>query len=237
MAFFNYPFHVTKDTPAIASEVQTNFDQLLAWVLANLIQKDGTVAMTCCHLMAVQDRVGDALRLARQWRSFVAGAQTHFAAVEWDILIAELMLLSGQRHGAQRSLAQALALAAPAGLVRRFLDAREPVATLLRQMAHAHGGDGVPSSYAAQLVARLDPVCEDTVQSEDNDIAICGRITSREVEILARVAEGLPNRQIGDQLGLTEGTVKWYLQQVYDKLGIRNRKQAVGRAQRLGILT
>ena len=46
MAFFNFPFHVTKDKPAMAVEVQTNFDELLAWVLANLVQKDGTVSMT-----------------------------------------------------------------------------------------------------------------------------------------------------------------------------------------------
>lgn len=46
MATFNYPFHVTKDTPAIALEVQSNFDQLLAWVLTNLVQADGSIAMT-----------------------------------------------------------------------------------------------------------------------------------------------------------------------------------------------
>jgi LuxR family maltose regulon positive regulatory protein len=44
------------------------------------------------------------------------------------------------------------------------------------------------------------------------------------------------NRQIGEQLGLTEGTVKWYLQQVYDKVGIRNRKQVVARARKLGLI-
>jgi microcystin-dependent protein len=46
MASFNYPATIDKDTPAVASEVQTNFDDLLAWVLANLIQRDGSVVMT-----------------------------------------------------------------------------------------------------------------------------------------------------------------------------------------------
>jgi len=45
MAFFNFPFHITKDTAAVANEVQTNFDQFLSWVLSNVIQKDGSVAM------------------------------------------------------------------------------------------------------------------------------------------------------------------------------------------------
>lgn len=197
----------------------------------------GAVALACCSLMAVDDRLGDALRVARRWRSFVAAAQAHYAVVEWDVLIAELMLLSGQRLGAQRALSQALVHAEPANLIRRFIDAREPVATLLRQMVLADGGvDIAGNSFAAQIVARLDPAPEDDTHEDDDEIAICGRITNREVEILLRVAAGLPNRQIGDQLGLTEGTVKWYLQQIYDKLGIRNRKQVVARAQRLGII-
>lgn len=45
MAFFNFPFHIAKDKPAVAVEVQTNFDELRTWILDNLIQKDGSVAM------------------------------------------------------------------------------------------------------------------------------------------------------------------------------------------------
>jgi len=46
MASFSYPGTIDANTPAVASEVQTNFDSLLAWVLANLVQADGSVAMT-----------------------------------------------------------------------------------------------------------------------------------------------------------------------------------------------
>ena len=44
------------------------------------------------------------------------------------------------------------------------------------------------------------------------------------------------NRDIADRLGLTEGTVKWYLQQIYDKLGVRKRSLAVDKARRFGII-
>ena len=94
----------------------------------------------------------------------------------------------------------------------------------------------VSGAFAAQLSGRLNPEPTGNGACADEDLAIFGRITNREVEILSMVAGGMPNRQIGDQLGLTEGTVKWYLQQIYDKLGIRNRKLAVNRAQRLGVI-
>jgi len=72
---------------------------------------------------------------------------------------------------------------------------------------------------------------------EDEDgVAICGKMSGREIEILTLASNGMLNRQIGEKLGLTEGTVKWYLQQVFDKVGIRNRKQAVARARRLGLI-
>jgi len=59
---------------------------------------------------------------------------------------------------------------------------------------------------------------------------------NREIDILRMVGGGLRNREIGDRLGLTEGTVKWYMQQIYDKLGVRRRPQAVTRARQLGVL-
>ena len=61
--------------------------------------------------------------------------------------------------------------------------------------------------------------------------------THREVEVLQLISDGLVNREIGERLGLTEGTVKWYMQQIYDKLGVRRRPQAVLRARQFGILT
>ena len=46
MTGFNYPNDITKDTPAIAAEVQGNFDAVLQFILDNMIQRDGTVTMT-----------------------------------------------------------------------------------------------------------------------------------------------------------------------------------------------
>lgn len=195
---------------------------------------DCIVAQANCRLMAADDRFGEAMVLARQWRSFVTSAQAVYAAVEWDILLAELQLLSGERLAARRALGQALEKAAPAQLFRRFLDEGEPISGLLHQMAQS---DGEPSPFLAELVSHLEPAATtEEIEDEQDDLAICGKINGREVEILTLVGSGMLNRQIGEQLGLTEGTVKWYLQQVYDKVGIRNRKLVVSRLRRLGLI-
>lgn len=199
---------------------------------------DSTVALANCRLLAADDRFGDALAMARHWRSFVTAAQAAQHAVEWGIMVAELLALSGDRLAAQRALQQALDRAVPGRFIRRFVDAGEPVGGILRQMIVSEGAvDKVSESLLAEIVDCFEPVETETDdEGDEDDIAICGRITSREIEILTLAGAGLLNRQIGDQLGLTEGTVKWYLQQVYDKVGIRNRKKAVVRVRRLGLI-
>jgi DNA-binding CsgD family transcriptional regulator len=52
-------------------------------------------------------------------------------------------------------------------------------------------------------------------------------MTKREAEVVRLAVEGLSNREIGQQLGLTEHTVKNYLFRVFDKLGVSNRVELV----------
>jgi two-component system, NarL family, nitrate/nitrite response regulator NarL len=61
-------------------------------------------------------------------------------------------------------------------------------------------------------------------------------LTRREYEILRHVAMGRTNPEIATALGLTRNTVKTYLQRTLEKLGARNRVEALARANQLGIL-
>lgn len=61
-------------------------------------------------------------------------------------------------------------------------------------------------------------------------------LTRRELDVLTLLAEGLSNQEIAASLVMEMGTVKWYNTQIYDKLQVKNRKQAVTRALTLGIL-
>jgi DNA-binding NarL/FixJ family response regulator len=61
-------------------------------------------------------------------------------------------------------------------------------------------------------------------------------LTARQREILPLLAEGMPNKQIASTLGVTEGTVKQHLKDLFKRLGAGNRIQAVKEARRLGLL-
>lgn len=61
-------------------------------------------------------------------------------------------------------------------------------------------------------------------------------LSPRQTEVIELMAEGMTNSEIGAQLGVTERTVKAYAQELYDRLGVRNRAGAVAEAARHGLL-
>jgi DNA-binding NarL/FixJ family response regulator len=61
-------------------------------------------------------------------------------------------------------------------------------------------------------------------------------LTEREVEVLRRIAEGDRNRDIGEHLGIAEDTVKVHVKRIMDKLGAKDRTQAVAIGIRRGVI-
>jgi DNA-binding CsgD family transcriptional regulator len=62
------------------------------------------------------------------------------------------------------------------------------------------------------------------------------QLTSRELQILRLVAQGASNRQVGEQLWLSDQTIKFHLAQVYRKLRVPGRHEAAARLQEAGLL-
>lgn len=71
---------------------------------------------------------------------------------------------------------------------------------------------------------------------ETRDRAPRSSLTPRELEVLQLVAGGASNREIGEELMLSEATVKSHLVHIYDKLGARSRTSAVASAREQGVL-
>ncbi len=61
-------------------------------------------------------------------------------------------------------------------------------------------------------------------------------LTERELDVLRALSEGLSNREIAERLVITEGTVKNHVSNLIAKLGVRDRTQAILKAQELGLI-
>lgn len=177
-------------------------------------------------------------KVAKRWLDFVRRNGAIRSAVIFELLLAEISVLSGNRSEARRSVRAAVELAERGGWVSPFIDEGEMIASLLVE-SYSSGPtlDTPVDKFAAKLSSLLKGGgAENGEDGEEEDYGLGSGLTDREVQILTMVNGGLRNREIGDRLGLTEGTVKWYMQQIYDKLGVRRRPQAVTRARQLGIL-
>jgi DNA-binding NarL/FixJ family response regulator len=64
---------------------------------------------------------------------------------------------------------------------------------------------------------------ETTVRRENAQAKAARELTRRELDIVRMVVTGARNREIGEKLGISEGTVKMHLHSIYEKLGIGGR--------------
>lgn len=94
-------------------------------------------------------------------------------------------------------------------------------------------------SYTALVRSQVEPSTPSaplSLESSDSQPPFAESLTKRELEVLALVAEGLTNREIAQKLIITPGTAKVHISNIYGKLSVKRRVQAVAKAQELGIL-
>jgi len=99
--------------------------------------------------------------------------------------------------------------------------------------AAARGESFLQPSIAAKVVAEFARL---TTKRSPPAQALIDPLSDREQEILALIATGATNREIGNQLFLAEGTVKNHVTNVLGKLGVRDRTQAALKAREMGLI-
>jgi len=156
------------------------------------------------------------------------------AVIEWLALQALAHKALGNTTQAMAALERAIVLAEPEGYVRVFVDEGEPMAQLLRLTA-----DHRPptAAYARKLLDAFSTASVDTNSISRVEIRDPkSEISERELEVLRLIAEGHSNQEIADRLVVALSTVKTHVNNLYSKLDVTNRVQAVSRAQELNLL-
>ena len=82
---------------------------------------------------------------------------------------------------------------------------------------------------AHELAETIDKAGEKKTPASTGTPARGGDLTSRQIEIVNLAASGASNRDIGERLGLSEGTVKQHMSRIFKRLGVQNRAEAVAR--------
>ena len=192
--------------------------------------------LVLARILLAQDRPGQALALLDRLHAAAKAQGRAGSLIETGALRALALAAAGD-EGAVTALAGALLLACPQRYVRVFADEGPPMAALLgRLIAAQRTGQAaaeVPLGYLARLQRAFGPgrPARDPVPS-----GIVDPLTSRELEILEKLAAGRSNQAIARELVVTLDTVKKHVGHVLGKLGAANRTEAVARARELRLI-
>ena len=160
-----------------------------------------------------------------------------------DVLGLQALLADTLGHDstALKKLIEALALAEPGGFIRPFLDLGQHMVELLRRLANQNSDAEFTRRILATLKNEETGLDRDINDNQNVDrIALSNQslvdpLTNREIEILLVLSERLSNFEIAEKLFISPETVKRHLYNIYQKLGVENRMQAVAKARSLGM--
>lgn len=224
---------------ASAARWVTSFDPQSAGECRLQWEQDGRVA---ARIWLAQGKLAEAEALLSRLLMEASIDTQGGAAIELAALQALVLEAQQRPDEARQTLRRALALAEPEGYVRLFVDEGTPMRALLADCRLPGDAASAPlAGYIEHLLAAFDPsvpAWPDHPKREDRPAqALVEPLSDRELEVLRLMAQGLSNPQIARKLYLSPNTLKAHARNIYAKLDVHNRIEAVNRARELGLLS
>jgi LuxR family maltose regulon positive regulatory protein len=183
--------------------------------------------------------LAEARQLLAWLRQLAEAAGRNGIVIETLTLEAVALAAQGVVTEAVAALSQALTLAEPEGYCRLFLDEGEPLAVLLRHLPPTPYRDRLLAAFAElpeTMIADLVSNLQEKLPTLSRPAGLIEPLSDRELEVLRLMADGYSNREIAETLIFTVATAKKHAENIYGKLGVHSRTQAIVRARELDLL-
>lgn len=190
------------------------------------------------RIYIAQEEMEQAQKMLDTLQQTAASGGRHGRLVGVYLLQAMVLQKQDQETAALDYLQKSLALAEPEGYGLLFLEEGPAVALLLHTFLTRSSAPARLKHYAQKI---LDAFPEEARPAADlapaaTAEALVEPLSERELEILSLIGDGYSNQEIADQLVITVHTVKKHSSNIYGKLGVSSRTQAVARARELQLL-
>jgi len=160
------------------------------------------------------------------------GWQRHVAQLQ--VLTAMIAFHHGDQEAAHEQIVSALRLGHRLGLMRSLIDIAPGALDLIVDLAGGKTFDPLLAFYVERFQAAAQP----PVRSTANPTQAAGaadngaeELSDREADVIRLLGQALPNKKIANTLGLSPETVKWHLRNIFRKLGVASRHEAVAKAR------
>ncbi len=213
---------------AAVSAWARNFEARQTMLALNL--QNVAIYLMLARAWMTEARWSEARDLLRRVRDVVGATETIKRKLETLILSALAYAGSQQSQKASETLEEALALAEPEGYVRAFLDEGAGIVPLLQAIPLHSPWRG----YARHLLAEYART--DAVKYPAQPGDLIEPLSARELEVLHLLDTSMDIQQIAGQLFVAPSTVRTHVRNLYAKLGVGRRMEAIQRAKELNLL-
>jgi LuxR family maltose regulon positive regulatory protein len=173
----------------------------------------------------------DALDLLNKLMPILEKVGQKVKIIEAAILKALIFFKQGNEDQARSEIKEALRLASPGMFIRVFIDEGPEIVSLVQQVEQ----QGFESPLIEQILAGAG-LQKKTPAHSENLAVLIEPLSSREIEVLRRLDSDLPVPEIADQLVVTVSTLRTHIRNIYQKLGVHSRYEAVSKAKDLKII-
>lgn len=165
--------------------------------------------------------------------------------IETLLLLSQMYALLDKPQKSLAAVARALELAEPEGFISPFIEEGQPIAGILAELLNNDQQGIVRSEYIRKILAAFhnhtftpskasnSPVIN---SQESRENLLIEPLSPRELEVLQLIANGNSNQTIAKKLFISLSAVKKHTGNIYSKLSVNSRTQAVSRARKLGLL-
>ncbi|MBI9047337.1 MAG: hypothetical protein JEZ06_22810 [Anaerolineaceae bacterium] len=166
-----------------------------------------------------------------------AGRNAHL--LEIFLLQALALFGLGKHEKALKAFYSSLEIAEPEGIMRIYLDAGEPIQRVL-QLAKENKKNNL---FIEKLITDFEFIDQkdnketETGEKPSSQSELFDALSQREIEVLQLITDGHSNQQIADLLVVSLNTIKKHTSNIYSKMGVRNRTQAIALGRRIKIIT
>jgi LuxR family maltose regulon positive regulatory protein len=187
------------------------------------------------RILIAQGRLDEATTLLQRLLEATETGGRTSRAIEVLLLQALAFQAKGDTDQVITALGQALTLAEPGGFVRIFVDEGPPMAHLLYEAL----ARGIAPDYVHRLLAAFPSIEPEKAAPSTKNLQsdLIEPLSEREIQVLELIAEGLTNQEIASRLFLSQHTIKAHTRNIYGKLDVHSRTEAVARCRALGILS
>jgi LuxR family maltose regulon positive regulatory protein len=184
------------------------------------------------RILLAEGRGDEATRLLSRLQNPMESAGRHGSLIEVLVLQAIALERKADIQTALAVLEQAVSLAHSEGYMRVFLDEGRPIEKLLK-IAITQWKDQDLLAYTHELLAAF---AGESIPPAAAQASRSGILSERELEVLRLMAAGCTNQEIAEELVIAIGTAKRHTANIFDKLDVRNRTEAVAKARQLNLL-